>query len=113
VVIAPENILGGMANYHTRASWLWIGAWHIIASVKTGHIEEAQKLVARILRVIARDRQVNEVYSPNGKPLASMWYTPEAPLIWNAGMVIYACGIFESKRQEERKILPLFGKITE
>ncbi len=112
-LIAPENILGGMANYHTSASWLWIGAWHIIALVKTGHLDEAQKLVSRILRVIAHDRQVNEVYSPNGKPLASMWYTPEAPLIWNAGMVIYACGIFESKRQEEHKILSLFNKLTE
>jgi GH15 family glucan-1,4-alpha-glucosidase len=112
-LIALENLLGGMATYHTSASWLWIGAWHIIALVKTGHMAEAQKLVMRILDVIVRDRQVHEVHAPNGRPLSSIWYTPEAPLTWNAGMVIYACHIFESKRQEEHKILSLFNKTTE
>ena len=104
-LIALENLLGGMGNYHTDASWLWIGAWHVIALVKVGHLEEAQKLVARILNVIVEDRQVNEVHAPSGKPLSSMWYTAEAPLTWNAGMIIYACHIFESKRQEEHKSL--------
>jgi len=108
-LIALENILGGMANYHTNASWLWIGAWHIIALVKTGHLDKAQELVSRILKVIVQDRQVNEVHAPNGKPLSSRWYTSEAPLTWNAGMVIYALRIFESKQQEEHKILHLLN----
>jgi glycogen debranching enzyme len=108
-LIALENILGGMANYHTNASWLWIGAWHIIALVKTGHLDKAQELVSRILRVIVQDRQVNEVHAPNGKPLSSRWYTSEAPLTWNAGMVIYALRIFESKQQEEHKTLHLLN----
>jgi glycogen debranching enzyme len=113
-LIALENLLGGMANYHTDASWLWIGAWHVIALVKAGDLEESQKLVARILQVIVQDRQVNEVHAPNGKPLSSMWYTPEAPLTWNAGMIIYACHVFESKRQEDHKILSgLFHQATE
>jgi hypothetical protein len=110
-LIALENVLGGMASYHTSASWLWIGAWPIIALARTP--SRWRKLVARILGVIVQDRQVNEVHAPNGKPLASLWYTPEAPLTWNAGMVIYACRLFESKQQEERKILPLFSKTTE
>jgi glycogen debranching enzyme len=112
-LIALENLLGGMANYHTDASWLWIGAWHVIALVKTGHMEQAQKLVSRIMSVIVQDRQVNEVHAPSGKPLSSMWYTPEAPLTWNAGMVIYALNIFENKRQEEHTLLSLFHKTTE
>ncbi|HLO27581.1 MAG TPA: hypothetical protein VK249_00505 [Anaerolineales bacterium] len=112
-LIALENLLGGLASYHTNASWLWIGAWHVIALVKTDHLEEAQRLVERILQVIVRDRQVNEVHAPNGRPLASMWYTSEAPLTWNAGMVIYACRLFESKLQEEHNLLSLFSKTTE
>jgi glycogen debranching enzyme len=112
-LIALENLLGGMASYHTNASWLWIGAWHVIASVRAGHLEQAQKLVSRIMQVIVQDRQVHEVHAPNGAPLSSIWYTPEAPLTWNAGMVIYACHIFESKWQEEHKILSLFEKATE
>ena len=113
-LIALENLLGGVGNYHTDASWLWIGAWHVIALVKAGQMEAAQVLVSRILNVIINDRQVNEVHGPNGKPLSSMWYTSEAPLTWNAGMVLYACHIFENKRQEEHKLLAgLFHKSTE
>ena len=112
-LIAFENLLGGMAAYHTSASWLWIGAWHIIALAKTGRVDQAQELITRMLGVIVRDRQVHEVHAPNGRPLSSIWYTPEAPLTWNAGMVIYACRIFESKRQEEHKLLSLFNKTTE
>jgi GH15 family glucan-1,4-alpha-glucosidase len=112
-LIALENLLGGMATYHTSASWLWIGAWHIIALVRSGRMEEAQNVVTRMLGVIVRDRQVHEVHAPSGRPLSSIWYTPEAPLTWNAGMVIYACHFFESKRQEERSLLSLFNKTTE
>jgi glycogen debranching enzyme len=112
-LIALENLLGGMANYHTSASWLWIGAWHVIALLKAGHLDQADKMVARILKVIVEDRQVNEVHAPSGKPLSSMWYTPEAPLTWNAGMVIYAYRLFDTRRQEEIKRLPLFHKTTE
>ena len=109
-----ENLLGGVENYHTDASWLWIGAWHVIALVKTGQMDAAQTLVSRILNVIVQDRQVNEVHAPTGKPLSSMWYTSEAPLTWNAGMILYACHIFENKRQEEHKLLSgLFHKTTE
>lgn len=111
-LIALENLLGGMASYHTNASWLWIGAWHVIALVRTGHLQEARKLISRILQVIVQDRQVTEVHAPNGKPLSSMWYTPESPLTWNAGMIIYACHLFESK-QEEQTMLSLFHKTTE
>jgi glycogen debranching enzyme len=113
-LIALENLLGGVGNYHTDASWLWIGAWHVIALVKTGQMQAAETLVSRILNVILQDRQVNEVHAPNGKPLSSMWYTSEAPLTWNAGMILYACHIFENKRQEEHSLLSaLFHKSTE
>ena len=112
-LIALENLLGGMANYHTSASWLWIGAWHVIALLKAGQLDQAEKMVARILEVIVEDRQVNEVHAPDGKPLSSMWYTPEAPLTWNAGMVIYAYRLFDDRRHEELKRLPLFHKTTE
>jgi hypothetical protein len=86
----------------------------VIALVKTGQMEAAQTLVSRILKVIVHDRQVNEVHAPNGRPLSSMWYTSEAPLTWNAGMILYACHLFEHKRQEEHNLLAaLFHKTTE
>ncbi len=112
-LIAVENLIGGMSNYHTDASWLWLGAWHIIALVKIGELEKAQKLMRRSLEVVLRDRQVNEVHGPNGAPLSSLWYTPEAPLTWNAGMILYAFQVLESARERDIKIASLLNKFME
>ena len=101
-LISVENILGGLANYHTTASWLWLGAWHVIALAKNDRLEEAQTMMERITEVIVRDRQVNEVHGPDGKPLQSIWYKSESPLTWNAGMVLYAYKVLEvSYRQRQ------------
>jgi len=94
-LIALENRLGGVANYHTDAAWLWIGAWHVIALARVGRPEEAHAILSRIAEVIVRDQQVHEVYGPNGKPLSSFWYQSESPLSWNAGMVVYAYYVLE------------------
>jgi hypothetical protein len=94
-LIAIENILGGMAGYHAEAAWIWLGAWHVIAEARHGDLVKARELLARISAVIVRDKQINEVYGRNGKPMASLWYKPEAPLTWNAGMFIYACKCFD------------------
>lgn len=94
-LIAIANALGGMAKYHTEASWIWLGAWHVIALVQCGELSKAQELLSRMSMVIVRDKQIHEVYGRDGQPLASIWYKPEAPLTWNAGMFIHACKCFE------------------
>lgn len=106
-LIAIENLLGGLANYHTEASWLWIGAWHVIALVKSGHLERAQEILERITDVIVRDHQVNEVHGPDGEPLNSIWYKSESPLMWNAGMLLYAYKVLENQIEAETNILSL------
>ena len=110
-LVALENLLGRLPNYHTDASWLWIGAWHVIALVRTGRVDKAHQLVARITEVILREKQVNEVHGPNGQPLSSIWYKSESPLSWNAGMIIYALKIFGSA-QGEIDVLALITKTT-
>ena len=94
-LIAIENVLGGMASYHTDAAWVWLGAWHVIAQARCGNLVKAKEMLSRISAVIVRDRQIHEVYGKNGEPMASLWYKPEAPLTWNAGMFIYACKYFD------------------
>jgi glycogen debranching enzyme len=94
-LIAVENVLAGMAGYHTDAAWIWLGSWHVVSLVRCGELAKAQELLSRISSVIVRDKQIHEVYGRDGKPMASIWYKPEAPLIWNAGMFIYACKFFE------------------
>ncbi len=88
--IALANRLGGIAHYHTSASWLWLGAWHVIAAARLGRLSEAEALLGRISKVIVRDGAVHEVYDPEGHYLSTFWYTSEAPLTWSAGMVVYA-----------------------
>ena len=94
-LIAVENVLAGMAGYHTDAAWIWLGSWHVVSLVRCGGLAKAQELLSRISSVIVRDKQIHEVYGRDGEPMASIWYKPEAPLIWNAGMFIYACKFFE------------------
>lgn len=109
-LIAIENRLAGVANYHTDAAWLWIGAWHVVALARVGRHEEAHGILARIAEVIVRDQQVHEVYGPNGKPLSSFWYKSEAPLSWNAGMVVYAYYVLEQFMKSKTDIVSFVSK---
>lgn len=88
--IGIENRLAGIPTYHTSAAWLWLGAWHVIALVRRGRLERANELFRRLSEVIVRDGIVHEVYGKNGRYLSTRWYTSEAPLTWNAAMVVYA-----------------------
>jgi GH15 family glucan-1,4-alpha-glucosidase len=112
-LISMENVLGGLANYHTNASWLWIGAWHVIALIKNGNMEQAQHILERIVNVIVRNRQVNEVYGPDGEPLSIFWYKSEAPLTWNAGMILYAYQVYEEQLQAETNVFSLLEGVKE
>jgi glycogen debranching enzyme len=111
-LIAIENRLGGVPNYHTDAAWLWIGAWHVIALARVGRTEEAHGILARIADVIVRDQQVHEVYDASGRPLSSFWYKSEAPLSWNAGMVVYAYHVLEEHMKSKADIVSMVSEET-
>lgn len=93
--IALENRLGGISHYHTSAAWLWLGSWHVIALVKTGRLDEAERLLDRMRRVIVRDGVVHEVYDEQGHYLKTRWYESEAPLTWSASMFVYASAVYD------------------
>lgn len=109
-LIAIENRLAGVANYHIDAAWLWIGAWNVIALARTGRLDEAHGLLSRIAEVIVRDQQVHEVYGPDGKPLSSFWYKSESPLSWNAGMVVYAYYVLEQAMKSKTEMISSISK---
>ncbi len=104
-LIAIANVLGGVPNYHTEAAWTWLGAWHVIALCRCGDLMKAQELLSRMATVIVKNKQIHEVYGTDGEPLASIWYKPEAPLTWNAGMFIYACKCFEEANTHVLKLI--------
>lgn len=109
-LVALENRLAGVANYHTDAAWLWIGAWHVIALAQTGRLDESREILSRMAGVIVQDQQIHEVYAPNGKPLSNFWYTSESPLTWNAGMIVYAYHVFEQYIHPKTDIVSLVSK---
>jgi glycogen debranching enzyme len=94
-LIALENRLARISNYHTDAAWLWLGSWHVIALTRSGRADEAIQIARQIAEVVVRDGEVHEVYGPDGHYISNLWYTSEAPLTWSAGMVVYAFGILE------------------
>jgi hypothetical protein len=104
-LISIENRLGGLANYHTDASWLWLGAWHLVAMTRSGYLDRAAQILERIANVIVKDGQINEVHGPSGEPLSSFWYKSEAPLTWNAGLILYAHQIYNNQLNEETSVL--------
>lgn len=108
-LIAIENRLGGIANYHTSAAWLWLGAWHVIALARMKRLAEAELLLYRISNVIVRDGAVHEVYAPDGHYLSSFWYTSEAPLTWSAGMVVHAHHVYQRHVQAASEMAPASG----
>jgi GH15 family glucan-1,4-alpha-glucosidase len=107
--VAIENRLAGIPHYHTGAAWLWLGAWHVVASLCAGRTEEAGELLDRMARAIVHDGEVHEVYGPDGKFLRSFWYTSEAPLTWSAGMFIYAWHLYHSHLIESQEQLKSEG----
>jgi GH15 family glucan-1,4-alpha-glucosidase len=91
--VAVENHLARIPHYHTSAAWLWLGGWHTIALARMGRQAEAEELLRRMSKAIVRDGVVHEVYGKNGRYLSTYLYTSEAPLTWNASMVVYAFSI--------------------
>ena len=67
----------------------------MISLTRLKRLEEARELIYQIARVIIRDGQVHEVYAPSGNYASTFWYTSEAPLTWSAGMVVYACHVYQ------------------
>ena len=61
--------------------------------------KDPKALLNRLSYYVVRDQQVHEVYGPDGQPMSSFWYTSEAPLTWNAGMIVYAFKVIESEIQ--------------
>ena len=98
-LIAIENRLAGIGNYHTSGAWLWLGAWHVIALLQAGRHTEAETLLTRISNAVVRDGAVHEVYAPDGHHLSTLFYTSEAPLTWSAGMVVYAYHQYQRRHQ--------------
>jgi hypothetical protein len=93
--IAVENRLAGIPHYHTAAAWLWLGAWHVVALVRSERLAEAHELLERMSAAIVRDGVVHEVYGENGRYLSTRWYTSEAPLTWSASLFVYAQATYQ------------------
>ncbi|CAN0377056.1 unnamed protein product, partial [Phaeothamnion confervicola] len=89
-LVGFENYLAGIPNYHMSAAWMWLGSWHAVALLQAGRRERALELLHAMDHHVVQDGIVYEVYGTDGHPLSTVWYGSEAPLTWNAAMLLYA-----------------------
>jgi GH15 family glucan-1,4-alpha-glucosidase len=87
--------LVGIADYHDRLYWLWIGALAALAERETGHIDRSVPLLETMAARVAADGAVYEVYElgDDGVSLEHvdrMLYTAEQPFSWSAAMLLEA-----------------------
>ncbi|MCA9997746.1 MAG: hypothetical protein KDE56_18435, partial [Anaerolineales bacterium] len=74
------------------------------ALVQMGRLAEAALLLDRVSAVIVQDGVVHEVYGKNGRFLSTPLYTSEAPLTWNASMVVHAFDQLKQSQLRAEKI---------
>ncbi len=88
--VFPFYFLVGIPDYHRTLIWPWLGTLNAVNKFRLGLREAAMTDLARIGVWYVRGRAVNEVYTPDGIPVARRIYHAEVPFAWNAGLYVYA-----------------------
>jgi hypothetical protein len=79
---------------------------------RTFHSRKSGHFKSRFCGQFASRLTVQEVYGTDGQPLSSFWYKSEAPLTWNAGMVIYAYQVMERYLNEANDLNHLASQLV-
>lgn len=88
--VFPMYYLAGIPDYHRTLIWPWEGAVNAVNKARQGDRRAALADLARIGEWYVRWNAVNEVYSPDGRPVSRLFYRAEVPFAWNAGLYVYA-----------------------
>lgn len=88
--VNPVLFLFGIQNYQNQNSWSWIETLLIIAQLKGGHIDEAQKTFETLGNIIVRDNHIHETYFLDGRPFNHLLWKSAVPFAWGAGLMLWA-----------------------
>lgn len=85
--------LAGMEHYHDEMVWTWLGSAFAVAAVRSGKLELAKKVLAKIAERAVNDGTFYEVYTTgkDPKPMSTWWaYHSEPDFLWGAGTYLWA-----------------------
>lgn len=90
--ISVQTKLVGLRHYHDRLRWSWLTALAAKVAARCGDLPEAQRLLALLQSLVARDGAIYEVYAPEPPyaPWRSRWYHSERDFSWGAGLIVEA-----------------------
>ncbi len=96
-VYLPFHFIG-MGDYNDYGvCWTWIGCLHSIALASANDKIQAQKILEKLSKNIIKDKDIYEVYEPNGKPLKRLFYSSEHPFTWTASLYVIAYNLLKNK----------------
>ena len=85
--------LAGLADYHDRLRWIWLGALAAQAARATGDSARCLDRIHELSALILRTGHVAEVYRERRstlKPVRRLLYRSEMPFTWSSGYFIHA-----------------------
>jgi glycogen debranching enzyme len=88
--VYPMYYAAGIADYHRRLIWPWLGTLNAVNKARLGDREAAVADLGRIAQWYVGAGAVNEVYVPRGMPVSRRFYSAEVPFAWNAAFYVYA-----------------------
>ncbi len=84
------NHIIGTSSYQDTTHWLWLGALYVIALKKLGFRDKADVALSKIEELVKNSGGVREVYTSEGKPLKSWFFSAEDNFLWSSGMLLEA-----------------------
>jgi glycogen debranching enzyme len=88
--VFPMYYLAMIPDYHRTLIWPWLGTLNAVCKNRLGDRTGALADLSRIGEWYLRWNAVNEVYNPDGTPVARLFYRAEVPFAWAAGVYVYA-----------------------
>lgn len=84
--------LGGMRNYQSKMVWTWLGSTLAVAAARSGKVELAKKVLARVAKKAVDDGTFYEIHTPgkNPEPVHTWAYHSEPDFLWGAGTYLWA-----------------------
>jgi len=87
--------LVGIADYHDKLYWIWLGAAAAMAERATGDCQSYNSLIDTMSETVTINGAVHEIYELSAdtqqlKPVSRLLYHAEAPFSWSSAMLIEA-----------------------
>lgn len=99
--VNPLTYFVGIEKYHNGISWSWIEIIHILALLKSGDLETAQRQFDNLCEIISKNETLHETYNLDGTPFDKPLWKSTTPFAWSAGLFLYVLEKLEEVKSEQ------------